>query len=165
MKKLLLLRHAEAANDLGADDSERPLTSKGVKQATIVGQYLQNNGYAIDHVLCSSARRTKMTLKGIQDSGAMLDKKDYLDTLYNAPAERLMNELFAATGKNVMMIAHNPGIHQLAGMLTQTGSPQHIERLMFCYTPATLSIFECPFDEWTDTAENQSALIDLFVPS
>lgn len=165
MKKLFLLRHAEASNDLGADDHDRSLTPNGLNQASKVGGYLKNHNYMIDLVLCSSARRTKMTLKGLQDGGAVISKKEYSDTLYNAPASHLMNELFGSSGDNVLIIAHNPGIHQFSGLMVQKGDPEYIERLMFGYAPATLSIFECPFNEWADASENKSTLIDLFTPS
>mgnify|MGYP003655208627 CR=1 FL=1 len=66
-KRLFLLRHAIAVNELSDGDANRPLAPKGAEDAVALGQHMLKNDYKPDFVLCSPARRTRETLKGLQD--------------------------------------------------------------------------------------------------
>lgn len=139
MRKIYLLRHAEAPSAFNVSDIERPLSAHGKNQAFQIGTVLQQ--HKIDHVLCSSALRTQETLDSLKKAGAQFDKVEILENLYNAPADVLLKEIGMTKG-NVLIIAHNPGIHQLAFQLAQKGDTKLIDELAMGYSPASLSIFE-----------------------
>ncbi len=161
MKKLYLLRHAQADSHTGVDDKARALTAHGILQAGYVGDYLRDQNITIDSVLCSSARRTKMTFSEIKNSRVTIKKEQFLDKLYNAPAGDLLYALQQAQGDNVLMVAHNPGIHQLANMIVGDSNSQIEQQLMLGYHPATLSVFECDCDAWADIKLQGNSLVSL----
>jgi len=139
MRKIYLLRHAQAASDFSAPDKERELTDLGKEQAFNVGLFLKTQN--IDLVLCSAATRTQQTLEQIRKTGAEFNNIEILENFYNAPAENLLDKI-ENTNKNVLVIAHNPGIHQLAFQLSENSDQALVNKLTMGYPPATLSIFE-----------------------
>lgn len=160
MPKLYLLRHAEAPSCFELSDKDRPLSTHGISQAKNVAAHLKD----IDLVLCSSATRTKMTCAALIEGGANFKNIEYLDALYNAPAGDLLSSIQTVNAQNIMVIAHNPGIHVLANRLVGGGDKGQIEKLNLFYNPATLSIFECDIERWADIQPHQNTLIDLIIP-
>ena len=159
MPKLYLLRHAEASGGFNLPDKERPLTDHGISQATLITPHLID----IDIVYCSSATRTQMTLKAVIDGGVEINDQEILDNLYNAPADILLQTIKESDTKNILVIAHNPGIHQLAAGLTADGEVKKINHLMSMYPPASLSIFDCDIENWRDLKLNQNRLVDFIL--
>ncbi len=150
MRKIFLLRHAQADSDFNIKDHERPLTNAGKAQALTVGVFLKN--HEINHVLCSSAVRTQETLGALKEAGAQFGAINIIDRLYNAHADTVLEEIESTKG-NVLIIAHNPGIHQLAFQLAKGDDGEFINRLAMGYPPASLSIFE------------EGKIIDLISPA
>ena len=57
-RTLLILRHAKAQKDSGTlPDYQRPLTGRGHRQATAVGEYLRDHGTRPEVVVASSGSR------------------------------------------------------------------------------------------------------------
>jgi phosphohistidine phosphatase len=162
MLKLFLLRHAQAANDFTIDDHDRPLTPHGLKQAENIAKHLPQ----IDLALCSDACRTRSTLEVIEKTGTAINKAQYLNSFYNAPAGELLAEIQnSGTAKNLLVVAHNPGIHQCAVMLSKQGDNMHSNQLIFGYPPASLSIFEYGINDWKNIQPQGNKLIDLIIPN
>jgi phosphohistidine phosphatase len=66
---LYLLRHAESSEKLpGQPDKERELTSRGIREAILVGSYLYKENISFDTVLCSIAERAKATANLMSDA-------------------------------------------------------------------------------------------------
>lgn len=60
---LILWRHAEAQEWVeGCDDMQRPLTSRGEKQAARMAQWLDRQLPEAARIICSPARRTEQTV-------------------------------------------------------------------------------------------------------
>lgn len=161
-KTLYLLRHAQAESALNCDDKDRPLSAQGIQQAEKVGLYLKEK--AIDSVICSSAKRTRMTLKAVQENGEEFENIEYSDAAYNAPVGELLNIIQASSADNILLIAHNPGIHMLANIFINDDENANTEKLKIFYRPATLSIIECDIDHWKDIQPHENKLIDLVIP-
>lgn len=160
MHKLHLIRHADAPMSFGIDDKDRPLSDYGITQAKSITTHLE----CIDHVLCSSAVRTKMTAQALMKAGVEFGKIDYLDEIYNAPMGALLKALQTTEAANILIIAHNPGIHALANFLAHDDGSSKIEKLKIFYSPATLSILECDIANWEDIQPNQNTLTHLITP-
>ena len=61
-QKLLIMRHAKSDwSDENQSDFDRPLATRGVKAAELMGKWLKKNQYIPDRVICSPALRTKQT--------------------------------------------------------------------------------------------------------
>lgn len=128
MHQLILMRHAKAerARDDQADH-DRSLSPAGRDAALRMRARLRALAIEPDVVLTSSARRTRETL----DCVAFWDERpniETLDTLYMASAARMIETLrgLRETMRSVMVIGHNPGLHELALVLA-AGAPAESE--------------------------------------
>ena len=122
-RTLLLMRHAQAEDGHGVTDHGRPLTDRGRKQAALVGRVLAEHGHVPDHVICSTAERTRQTLDGVL--GAMDPTVraglavDYSESAYLAGVDELwelVNQV-DADAETVLVVGHNPTIAQVAASL------------------------------------------------
>ena len=124
MHQLHLLRHAKSSWDDDADDHQRPLNRRGCEAARLIGETLPKAIGELDLVLCSTALRARETaelaLGGYRPAPAIL----YENGLYLATAEALLHrlqQLDEADGA-VMVVGHNPGLHEFAAALADPGS-------------------------------------------
>src|ERR1700733_14428424 len=116
MHQLLLLRHAKSSwNDTRLADRERPLTPRGRRAAATMRQAMHELGLTPDLVLVSPARRTLQTLDELEpwDDTPLHEQ---LEALYLATPEQLIGVLHDVpeTVRSVLLIGHNPGMHDLA---------------------------------------------------
>ncbi|SHI84446.1 phosphohistidine phosphatase [Roseomonas rosea] len=116
MRQLLLLRHAKSAwDDPALSDHARPLNARGRRAVAAMSAAMRGLGLRPELVLVSSSRRTLQTLEGL---GALdgPPRVEPMDDLYLAPWTRLLDalrEVPEGVG-SVLLIAHNPGLHDLA---------------------------------------------------
>lgn len=117
MRQLILLRHAKAAADSDTgEDFDRALAKRGREDAPGIGEALAGAGAEPDVVLVSGARRTRETW-GLVASWFPDAKVEFLDRLYLADTDTLMRAAEATGAERVMIVAHNPGLHELASRL------------------------------------------------
>jgi phosphohistidine phosphatase len=119
MRQLLLLRHAKSSwDDPKLSDHARPLNARGKRAANAIRVEIGKLGLAPDVILVSSARRTLQTLEALEpfDETPLIEP---MDALYLATAPQLLRVLnnTAETVRSVMLIGHNPGLHDLAKLL------------------------------------------------
>jgi len=127
MHRLHLLRHAKARRDDGSEDRERRLSRGGRDAARLAGETLPAALEAVDLVLCSSAVRTRETAELALATFAPHPRILFEDGLYLAgPAALLkrLTQLDEAEGA-VLVVGHNPGLHELAIMLAAPDSPAY----------------------------------------
>ena len=124
MHQLHLLRHAKSSWDDDADDHTRPLNKRGRESARLVGETLPRAVGALDLVLCSSAVRTRETAELALAGFASPPQVLYEDGLYLAGATILLQRLRQIDERvgSLMVIGHNPGMHELAVALAAPGS-------------------------------------------
>jgi phosphohistidine phosphatase len=124
MHRLHLLRHAKSGWDNDLEDAERPLSKRGRQAAQLIGETLPKAIGDVDLVLCSTALRTRETaelaLSGFRPAPRVL----FEENLYLATKEALiarLRQLGEACGA-VLVVGHNPGLHELAAALAPSGS-------------------------------------------
>ena len=119
MQQLVLLRHAKAAqlSDTG-EDFDRPLAPRGQDDAPVVGKALKEAGADPELVLVSAARRTRETWALIAPHFPNA-KVEFRQELYLAEAADLMQAAEDADVERVMVVAHNPGLHEAASRLAR----------------------------------------------
>lgn len=141
MRQLVLLRHAKAVSpDQADDDFERGLAPRGRKDAPQVAAALAAEGAAPDIVLASDAKRTRETWELAQASFPNA-KVTFLRALYLCSAETLMGVAEKAEAENVMLVGHNPGLHELASRLAYRNAPLDA-KLRAKFPTAAGAIFE-----------------------
>jgi phosphohistidine phosphatase len=120
MRTLYLLRHAKSGwDDPDLADIDRPLNDRGRRAATALAEHLRGSSARPQLVFCSPARRTRETLDLIAP-GLGLGTTVVIDpVLYGADAALLWDKVreLPADADEVLIIGHNPGLHELAASL------------------------------------------------
>ena len=127
MHRLHLLRHAKSSRDDGVEDRDRQLSRRGRDDARAVGRSLPAAIGPLELVLCSSALRTRETAELVLAGFAPLPKILFEETLYLAGPTALLRRLtqLDESAGAVLVVGHNPGLHELAIALAAPGSPAH----------------------------------------
>lgn len=140
-RDVLLMRHAHAEWPLYTGrDFDRPLTPRGLEDARAAGEALHAAGHAPDHVIVSPARRTTQTAQAVAAALALpASRIEFVPALYNASANELLAALHDHLQRHrfVMLVAHNPGISDLARELA-SGSRGR------AFAPADWRLFTLP---------------------
>lgn len=155
MKRLLILRHAEAAP--APDDFDRPLTAKGIAGMQAMAGRLAALNLQPDFVLCSPARRTRMTLENLwPDAPAQFPEK-----LYNASAGTHYEAVkgISDSHASAMVVAHNPGIFNFMRFLAVPGPDVPLD-----YAPGTLTVLECAIESWAELMPATGNIIHTIKP-
>lgn len=125
MHTLYLLRHAKSSwTDDKLADHDRPLTKRGRRTAETIAQHLAHTHVAPDLVLSSTSMRTHETLDPIL--ARLRPRRVVFDRdLYLAPVGALLDRLRAVdeADASVLLVGHNPGLHELALALADPDSP------------------------------------------
>jgi len=160
-KTLYILRHAHAVSAADGDDRNRSLSSKGAEDAAALGVAMRGKNYTPDIVACSPALRTMQTYEHVM---RVLPKVLILspDYLYNAMTGDLVSCIqdIKEEYDRLLLVAHNPSIHELAIWLSDPQHAVHLHRLG-AYAPATLCVFECSCSKWADIQPRANRLIDV----
>jgi phosphohistidine phosphatase len=138
MRQLVLIRHAKAVA-AAADDFDRALAAEGREAASRVAAALAAAGAAPEIALVSDARRTRETWELAKPSFGAAEEK-FLHSLYDAPAETLMQAAERAGANAVMVVGHNPGLHDLASRLAHRNDELDV-RLRSKFPPGSGAIF------------------------
>ncbi len=143
IKHLTLIRHAKSSWDnTHLPDHARCLNDRGHRDALRMGGALHKRKIKFDLVLCSSAKRANETLSLLRKK---LEIEDacirYLDDLYCASTATLVKLIRRINdAKNdIAIVAHNPGIEDLAAILSNDGQT---------FTTCNVMQIEFKIDSW-----------------
>ena len=124
-KRLIVLRHAKATHKPGFPDVDRPLTSRGERDADAAGQWLRARQLVPGLVLCSSSRRTRETWDrvalALAGNGDETDVEVRYDSrLYGAGAGETLEIIADDAGdeQTLLLVGHNPAAQQVVSRLT-----------------------------------------------
>ena len=122
MRRLILMRHAEAAAETGAGDHARPLPSRGQGEALRAGEALAEVGCP-ELALVSDSRRTRQTFDLVQDRLGVVVPHRLSRDLYGASPHGILEATrdVPPTVRSLLIIGHNPGIGDLVGESTRDG--------------------------------------------
>lgn len=162
MKRLFLLRHAETVSSHGEGDRNRLLTPKGEDDARALGTYMAQKDYRPGIVLCSPAMRTRQTWDEIQGALGQSGAIEYHNLIYTASVWGDLLALIRDVSEphsSLLLIGHNPVIHQLAFRLSAPGI--FADKLSLSYPPATLSVLNCPRAAWNDLKPGENTVAEV----
>lgn len=170
MRRLMLLRHAKSESDAPSGrDQDRRLDERGRRDAAEIGAWIAKHPPFPTCVLVSPAVRAKETWDLAWE--AMKDRVDapqveLVPELYGADPADLMEAIRTATipgnPKRLMLVGHNPGMHELALMLVGSGDKAARKALEDNLPTAGLVIFDFKINDWADVAFRRGHL-ELFV--
>ena len=167
MKTLFVLRHAKSDwSTPGQEDHERPLAERGQRAALVMGRYMAQKGYRPDFILCSDARRTTETCAIVSSQWKTVPPIEAERSLYLAGRTGVLNRLGAVVSRHdgVMVIGHNPDLHQLVTGLAQSGSVEWLQSAEDKFPTAALAVLELPIEHWRDAARTGGTLVDYATP-
>lgn len=125
MTVLILMRHAKAVREHeAASDRARGLTPRGRREASEAAEALRAQGFSPSVVRASAAVRTVETCLIVGALVAPDREARFVDQLYLAAGETIWAEAMRAAvvegGKAVVLVVgHNPGLHELAATLVE----------------------------------------------
>jgi phosphohistidine phosphatase len=170
MRRLMLLRHAKTEHDAPTGhDQDRRLDERGRLDAAAIGTWIGRHPPLPDAVLVSTAVRAQQTWVIARD--AMKDaardqppppRVELLDELYGAePAQllRIIRLAGVADPARLMLIGHNPGMHELALMLAGSGDAAAKKSLEDNLPTAGLAILDFEIDDWNEAAFRRGKLV------
>jgi phosphohistidine phosphatase len=121
MRRLTVMRHGEARwKDPGTEDFARALSRRGIAGAQAMAGRLRELALVPDRLMTSPARRTEQTSDIVAQELALPARHVLREEgLYLASSAELL-KIVQATGPRIahlMIIAHNPGVSELAQAL------------------------------------------------
>lgn len=125
MKKLLLIRHAEAEGHADKGDYHRPLSVKGEQDIIALAQKLKFGSMLPDQVICSPSLRTYTTAYVLtRELGTSAPQTN--PAIYEASETALLKAInhFPDSTDFIAMVGHNPGIAYL--LLNLTGKVRDV---------------------------------------
>jgi phosphohistidine phosphatase len=170
MRRLMLLRHAKTETDAPSGrDQDRRLDDRGRKDAAQMGDWIASHPRVPELVLVSHAVRARQTWDIAWE--AMKDRVtapevEILPELYGADPAQILETIRTATvpanPRQLLLVGHNPGMHEAGLMLTGSGDPASAKALADNLPTAGLAILDFDVKDWGDVAYRRGKLV-LFV--
>lgn len=163
MKKLILMRHAEAQPEQFCPlDRDRPLALAGLQQLEKIRTPLQKAGTDITLVVCSNVKRARQTCDAVKGILSPKCQYEFTDMLYKATADQIVSYLEGVEDKyqQVMIMGHNPG---LAGLLQQVLACNPTHKINDFKT-ADIIFFQAHVDHWKEVSYPKLKIEKLFQP-
>jgi phosphohistidine phosphatase len=168
MRRLMLLRHAKTEADApSGKDFDRRLDDRGRSDAADIGGWMAQEGHVPDLVLVSTAVRARQTWDLV--AGAMKSVSQPLvadlPELYGAGPSQLLQIIHAVDTQDprkLLIIGHNPGMHELALALIGSGDVTGRKALADNLPTSGLAAIDFATEDWSDAAFRGGRL-ELFV--
>ncbi|MBR1282627.1 histidine phosphatase family protein [Bradyrhizobium sp. AUGA SZCCT0177] len=174
MRRLMLLRHAKTEHDApSGQDQDRRLDDRGRLDAAAIGGWIGRHLPLPDMVLISTAVRTQQTWEIVRE--AMQDaakdfappQAEFLAELYGADPTHLLQIIRMAEAtdpKRLMVIGHNPGMHELALALSGSGDAAAKKALNDNLPTSGLAILDFAIEDWNEVAFRRGNLVRFTSP-
>ena len=160
MKKLTLIRHAKSSWKYpNLDDLDRPLNSRGRRDAPMMGKRLAKDKALPDLMISSPAKRAWKTAKIIaREVGFEKAKIEKNIALYEAGVSELIQVIQKIDGKydDVMIFGHNPGFTSLAHYLTN----YEVDNIPTC----GIFVIEFNVNSWQEVSQGKGKFISFDYP-
>ena len=151
MRRLLLLRHAKAERlQSGGRDHDRILAKRGREDAVAVGAYLVRHRLVPNRALVSTSARTRETWALVAAAFTKPPPTEFEGSIYEASPEAMLKAIKATqpAARTLIVVGHNPGMQQLAGMLIASGDIEARQRLLEEYPTAAFAMISFAARNW-----------------
>ena len=174
MRRLMLLRHAKTEHDAPSGQyQDRRLDDRGRLDAAAIGGWIGRHLPLPDAVLVSTAVRTQQTWEIVRQAmqDAVKDfappQVEFLPELYGADPAHLLQIVRmaqAAGPKRLMVIGHNPGMHELALALSGSGDAAARKAVEDNLPTSGLAILDFAIEDWNEVAFRRGSLVRFTSP-
>lgn len=167
LKRLVLLRHAKSDYPMGVSDHDRPLASRGNREAPAAGAWLRENDVVPDFIVTSDALRTRSTCAWVISELGEKAPTPYLDSrVYGASSTKLcaiINET-PETVTTLLVIGHQPVLQELAMRLASVDSDEEaVYELAMDYPTLGMTVLETTKD-WAEIDGRDMRVTNFVVP-
>ncbi|MGH6768018.1 MAG: SixA phosphatase family protein [Xanthobacteraceae bacterium] len=163
--RLIIFRHAKAEKGApGTRDRDRELNPRGHKDARRMGAYMARHTLLPALALVSPARRTRETWDGIAAELPATVPVSFEDRLYDSGAETILAVLREIESEvaAVLVVGHNPSLHESACRLIASGDVEDRERLNEALPTSGLAVIDFAGSGW-DKLHPRSGRLERFV--
>lgn len=166
LSTLFLLRHAKAVAQHADGDRARGLSEAGRDSAQTIAAAMAERHIAPSLVLCSDAARTRETLDLVLPALKPAPETVYEEALYLADAKQLLQRLrrIPDSVRSVMLVAHNPGLQELAVTLSDQPTGPLMARLTTDFPTAALVRFEVNLP-WSVLERGGARVMTILAPT
>lgn len=159
MKNLYLIRHAKSDwSDESKSDFDRDLNKRGQKAILTMANALKERKVMPDLILSSSAKRAKLTAKGLAKEIDYRGEIKYIDALYMADPETVHVLIQEVNDKydTLFIVGHNPETTELCNMM--------IDRYIDNVPTLGIVALKLPIDHWKKLTMGESKLKFFIYP-
>jgi phosphohistidine phosphatase len=151
MRRLMLLRHAKTERAEPRErDRDRKLTKRGRADAPVIGAYMARHGLIPDLAVVSPAQRTQETWALVAAAFAKPPRAANDERVYNANADGLLTVIGETRAAHTLLVVgHNPGLHDVAVQLIASGDVEMRERVAEKLPTSGLVVIDLAFDDWS----------------
>lgn len=165
--RLTLFRHAKSAwAEAGLEDFDRPLNKRGQVAAGAMAHAMMAAGISPSLILCSAAQRARETLACALPILRGDCRVEIEHGLYLVSADALLDRLHAvrSTDADILLIGHNPGLHDLALLLAKPAESDAYRNLAAKFPTAALAEIEFRAGHWTGLKRHAGRLCRFLTP-
>jgi phosphohistidine phosphatase len=165
--RLMLLRHAKSEKtEAGQPDRERHLNARGHGDAPVIGAYMAHHALIPDLALVSPSTRTRETWERIVAELASRPREKFDERLYNANRAAILAAIKETAPKmgTLMVVGHNPGMHDVARHLIASGDVEARERLNEGLPTSGLVVIDFAGDDWRKLHARGGRLAHFITP-
>jgi phosphohistidine phosphatase len=117
-------------------------------------------------VLCSTARRARATFELVAAEWPAGPAAAYVERIYDATPRTLIEVIRAGepAAQSLLLVGHNPGLHDVATELVASGDPDDRERLREKLPTGGLVVIDFAIAEWSALHARSGRLERFVVP-
>jgi phosphohistidine phosphatase len=171
MKTILLLRHAKSDwSNPELSDFHRPLTKRGMKDASRMGKVLRRYKYVPDVIISSPAIRARITAELAAEACGYRKQVELLDGLYYGTKNDIIGIMkkLPDSVMSLMIVSHNPSLEETAAsLLAFNGScAEHITdaSAMIRFPTAAVICFHADVSRWAALSPRNCTLCWMIIP-
>ena len=153
MKSIILFRHGKSEWNIDYDtDHSRPLASRGIKAAELMGIFLMEKDEIPDLIICSTAIRAKETLQRAAKAGHWSSSIIFEPEIYGGSLSKILSiaKEQLDSFKSICFIGHEPNFSMFISR-TCTISPIR-------FTTANMAKINFKVDSWKNLRFNEGLL-------
>src|SRR5262249_60435925 len=150
MRRLMLLRHAKTQRaEPGQRARDGKLRNRGRPDAPTLGAYMIHHDLIPDLVLVSPAARAQETWDLVADAFDRPPRLQSDDRIYNASPQKLLLLVAEPRKANkLLIVGHNPSLHEFALQLIASGPGDTREQLYPKLPSSGLRGMDLPHADW-----------------
>ena len=163
--RLMLLRHAKSEkSEPGMSDRDRTLNARGRLDALKLGTYMAHHALRPDRAMVSDSQRTRETWERLSKAWTVPPPASFESELYNAGPNAMLDLLRddPAAPNALLIVAHNPGLHELGKLLIASGDVDARERLNEGLPTSGLLVIDFMGSDWS-TLHPSSGRLERFI--